>query len=139
MNETDSGLAIRKWVDRVVELLTNEGNCSVGPVMCKEDGSPLVSFEVDTFFKQQVEKVQTYHPDLIEPRTKVHDDFSIFRSLRKGSESRATEVGVPTRVIDLINRWRRTEGRKKHSMPMRDFYLDMMLVKRRYLIYSKSL
>ena len=94
---------------------------------------------MDNFFKSQVELVQTTYPDLIETKVKVHEDFSIFRSLRKGSENRATEVGVCARVIDMINRWRKAEGRKNHSMPMMDYYLDMMLVKKRYLIYSKSL
>ena len=79
------------------------------------------------------------HPELTDSQVNVEEDFSIFRSLRKGSESRAMEVGVKDREIDLINRWRKTEGRHKQSMPMRDYYLDMLLIKNRMLRYSKSL
>ena len=83
--------------------------------------------------------VQRDHPELIEESVNVQEDFSIFRSMRKGSESRATEAGVSSREIDLINRWRKIEGQGKRNLPMRDYYLDMLLVKRKYLRYSQSL
>lgn len=59
---------------------------------------------MDNFFKLQVERVQKEHPSLIENQVNLYEDFSIFRSLTKGSESRATEAGVGSREIDLINR-----------------------------------
>ena len=108
-NTTNSGIPIRKWVDRVVSLLLQESLTSVGAGVCNSDGSPITSVEVDTWFKTQVERVQGERPDLIEERVCVQDNFGIFRSMRKGSESRATEVGVGSREIDLINRWRKVE------------------------------
>ena len=137
--KTNSGILIRKWVDRMVICLKNEQHTGAGPAMCNPDGSPLSSYEVDMFFKEQVVRVQSKRPDLIESSINVYDAFGIFRSMRKGSESRATEVGVRSREIDLINWWRKTEGRKKSSMPMRDYYLDMLLIKTRYLRYTQML
>ena len=138
-NQTDSGINIRRWVDRTVKLLDREKHDGAGPAICNSDGSLLSSYEVDTFFKEQVERVQKECPHLIESVINVHEDFSIFRSLRKGSESRATEAGVSAREIDLINRWRKMENKGKRSLPMRDYYLDMLLVKKRYLHYSQCL
>lgn len=103
--------------------------------MCERDGSLITFFAVDEFYKLQVQRVQTQRPDLIDAKVNVWGDFRVFRSFQKGSESRATEAGVSIREIDLINRWRKN----KHSMPMRDYCLDMLLVKSRYLQYSKSL
>ena len=134
-NVTDSGIQIRKWVERAVVLLRHEAHEGAGPAICERDGSPVSSVAVDEFFKMQTQKVQNQKPDLIDPKVNVWEDFGIFRSFRKGSESRATEAGVSAREIDLVNRWRKN----KHSMPMRDYYLDMLLVKSRYLRYSKSL
>ena len=110
-----------------------------GPAVCNQDGSVISYNEVDLFLKEQVERVHLGHPELTDSQVNVEEDFSIFRSLRKGSESRATEVGVKDSEIDLINRWRKTEGRHKQSMRMRDYYLDMLLIKNRMLRYSKSL
>jgi len=139
VNTTSSGIQIRKWIGRVVALLKIEGLEGVGPAMCNSDGSPMSSFEVDRYFKDQLEVVQKKRPDLIESHINVHEDFGIFRSIRKGSESRATEMGVCSQEIDLINRWRKMEGSQRRNMPMRDYYLDMLLIKRRYLRYSQAL
>ena len=117
VNKSNSGLPIRLWVERVVALLKLENHVEAGPVMCNKDGSQLSSHEVDEFFKEQVERVQSQCPYLIESKVNVQEDFGIFRSMRKGSESRATEMGVCTREIDLINRWRKIESnqRKKYA------------------------
>ena len=53
--------------------------------------------------------------------------------------TQATEQGVDDRVIDLINRWRKMDANKKGSMPMRDYYLDMLLIKKIILSYSAAL
>ena len=126
-------------MDRTVRLLIRENHEGAGPAICNRDGSLIPSYKVDNFFKLQVERVQKDHPNLIESQIDVHEDFSIFRSLRKGSESRATEAGVCSREIDLINRWRKMENKGKRNLPMRDYYLDLLLVKKRYLRYSQSL
>ena len=99
----------------------------------------MSSYNVDNFSKDQVERVQRDYPNLIESKVDVLDDFSIFRFLRKGFKSRATEAGVCSREIDLINRWRKMENKGKRTLPMRDYYLDLLLVKKRLLRYSQCL
>ena len=94
---------------------------------------------MDNYFKTQVERVQIENPHLIEERVNVHDDFSIIRSIGKSSTSRAAEVGVSSRDIDLINRWRNTERQEKRNLPIRDYYLDLLLVKKKLLYYSPYL
>lgn len=43
-------------------------------------------------------------PELIEGSVDMVKSFAIFRSLRRGSQTRANEAGVDDRTIDLINR-----------------------------------
>ena len=81
VNETNSGIKIRKWVDRVAVMLAREGHTGAGPAMCERNGDPLASNDVDDFFKSQVERVQVEHPELIEDSVDVQEDFGIFRSL----------------------------------------------------------
>ena len=78
VNKTNSGIQIRKWVDRAARLLAQENHSGAGAIMCNRDGSPLASFEVDTYFKEQVEKVQEAHPELIEESVNIQEDFNIF-------------------------------------------------------------
>ena len=65
--------------------------------------------------------------------------FAIYRSLRRGSQTRATEAGVDDRTIYMIHRWRGNENRKMGAMPMRDHYLDMQLVLEKLLKYFRAL
>ena len=126
-------------MQRAVNLLVKEDLKSVGLVMCSEDGTLLSSGEIDLKFKVDLARVQEEHPELIAPHIDVHKGFGIYRSLRKGTESLATEQGVEARVIDMINRWRKMDANQKGSMPMRDYSLDMLLIKKIILSYSAAL
>ena len=46
-NCSNSGIEIRKWVDRMVELLARENHEGAGPAICYKDGSLIPSFEID--------------------------------------------------------------------------------------------
>ena len=138
-NTTSSGLQLRTWVERMVGLLERTGQTNVGPAICDKEGELLPSYLVDLEFKAQIEKVQKQRPDLIEESVDVNSVFAIYRSLRRGSQTRATEAGVDERTIDLINRWRKNEDRRMGAMPMRDHYLDMQLVLEKLLKYSRAL
>ena len=123
---------MRKWVERTAQLLIKEGHTSIGPVMCEPDGETMLSSQdVDIEFMEQLRRVQESRTDLLEETVDVFKEFGIFRSMRRASESRATEQDVEDRVIDLINRWRKMDANRKGAMAMRDYYLDMVLIKRR--------
>ena len=138
-NVTSSGIEIRTWVERMVKLLEGKGLSGVGPAICDSKGTLIPAYLVDAEFKSQIEKVKLQRPELVESSTDVGKCFAIFRSLRRGSQTRATEAGVDERTIDLIHRWRENENRRMAAMPMRDHYLDMQLVLQKLLRYSKAL
>ena len=99
----------------------------------------LKSSVINQQFWEELRRVQEQEPTLLEGGPEVLDDFNIYRSMRRGSESRATEVGIDSRVIDLINRWKTAEGNRKTFSSMRDYYLDLVLIKERLTKYSASL
>ena len=55
------------------------------------------------FHRELLAIVREQKPSLLEGGVEVIDNFNIYRSMRRGSESRAMEVGIDTRLIDLIN------------------------------------
>lgn len=79
-NVINSGIQMRKWVERAVALLKLEGHQGAGPAICESDGLPISSLVLDEFFKSQVQKVQTSKPYVIDSKVTVFDDFGIFRS-----------------------------------------------------------
>ena len=138
-NKTASGIPVRRFVDRTVALLKSENRSDVGPVMCDETGMMLRSAVVNGQFLKELARVQDQDPSLLEGGREVLEDFNIFRSMRRGSESRATEVGIDSRLIDLIHRWKTAEGNRQTFGSMRDYYLDLRLVREKLTKYSASL
>jgi hypothetical protein len=71
----------------------------------------------------------------------VGDHYSIFRSLRKGSTARATNMNVNETVIDLHNRWRSLErtGGQCSTRSMRAYYSDLRTTIHARLTYSRAL
>ena len=141
-NKSISGIDFRLWLERLVWLLVREEkNMQAGPAFCDEQGNMLRSFTLNAEFHQALSKVQTKRPDLIPQDLEVEEHYGIFRSLRRGSLTRATEQGIKGPDLDMINRWRKfeaNEGMRPH-MSMREHYLEIKLILKRTLAYSKVL
>ena len=86
-------------------------------------------------------QVQGKRPDLIPAGVNIEESYGTFRSLRRGSLTCATEEGVEGPELDLINRWRKFEnsGGSKPHLSMREHYLEVKLVLKHTLTYSKAL
>jgi hypothetical protein len=71
----------------------------------------------------------------------VSEKFHVFRSFRRGSESRAVAMNVSKGDRYVVNRWRMTEtagaGRASHTMDQH--YIDITLVAPSFLRYTKSM
>ena len=138
--KTKSGFEVRKWVERISEILVEENHFS-GPAFCHKDGSCIKALEVDTEFHRQLEKIQVSHPRLIEPKLDVTEWFSIYRSLRRGSTARADELDISDTVTNLHNRWRKTEFLKgsRTTSSMREYYTSLRLSRKVRLKYTQNL
>jgi hypothetical protein len=141
---TASGIGIGKWVARLVRVLKAEGRNDrkrPGPAFCDEQGHVLSYGYVNDLFHEEVIKVQESHTELIARDVSVADTYNIYRSLRRGATSRATELNYSETLINLNNRWRTTQSNKGTGgiKKMSQLYVEMSLVTESLLQFSKSL
>ena len=141
-NKTKSGINVRLWMERLVWLLVKEGRQnSAGPAFCNEDGTMMRAYQFNGEFHLALREVQIQRPDLLPEGTDIEGSYGTFRSLRRGSLTRATEQGIDGPDLDMVNRWRKFEDSKgsRPHMSMREHYLEIKLVLKRALVYSKAL
>ena len=141
-NTSKSGLNFRLWLERVTAVLKLENkHMKAGPAFCNEDGTMMRSYEMDEELYTGLRKVQQERPDLLPVDVEVEKLYGTFRSLRRGSLTIATEEGIKGVDLELINRWRMFESGKggRPHMSMRQHYLEIKLVLKRTLAYSKAL
>ena len=140
VDKTNSGIEVRKWVERLALYLKNENRLS-GPAFCHPNGSSYTSVEMNDHFHTLLEDVQSFREDLLPTSVDIHEDYNIFRSLRRGSTARATDMRVPKTVIELHNRWKTIENSKgqRSQNSMSDYYTDLRLTSNIRLQYTRAL
>ena len=88
--------------------------------------------ELDEIFHELLWKVfqkdETLFDADIKTRADIEKWFSVFRSIRRTSDSKALAEGVSADDIDAVNRWslkERAKGRKVTGRKLRHYYADM--------------
>lgn len=141
---TRSGIRINYWVENLVALLKDERrdrDHEPGPAFCDERGYALSYSFLNNLFHEELLKVQELESDLIPSEISVSEVYNLFRSLRRGATSRATELGYSETIINLNNRWRTTQSNKGIGgiKKMSQLYVELNLVKEGLLRFSASL
>ena len=141
-NKTQSGIPVRKWTERLVNLMIQEKkDSSVGPAFCDESGFALNSSYFDEHLHRMLGIIQTKFPELVDPGVQVTERFYIYRSFRRGSNTRAREMKVDSEVVDLNNRWRKVQMKSggKPRVTMAALYLELTQVLGSQTEYSKAM
>jgi hypothetical protein len=141
---TASGIPIGKWVDQLVKILEAEGRNVVakpGPAFCDECGFVLTTSQMNEWFHDELIKVQDAHSELIQNEVDVTETYNIYRSLRRGATSRASELNYSETMINLNNRWRSTQTNKGKGglKKMSQLYVEISLILKNLLAFSASL
>ena len=139
---TASGIRNRELLEDMVEVLVQEGLSGIpGPAYCDSKGKAMSYKEMNTEFHSALRKVQKERPDLISDDVEVEEVYNIYRSLRRGATSRATELGYDGAVIDMNNRWRKVQLSKgaRPTFKMRELYVELKLVLPSLLRFSSNL
>ena len=86
------------------------------------------------------EEGKTFPPE-IKTVEDITDRFSVFRSLRRASDTRALNQGVSEADIDIVNRWKKVErGKGKKSLgSMRQHYAEFTHLVKPFLRYTKAM
>ncbi len=139
---TTSGLPVRKWTDRLANVLKAEGRHigSPGPAICRDNGFVISYSEMNYLFHKELEGVQQRRRDLIPSDVDVAEHWNIYRSIRRGATVRATELKFGETCIDMNNRWRKSQTvRRRPNLKMREIYLDIKCTINTHLGFSEKL
>jgi hypothetical protein len=138
--ESRSGIVGGVWADRVVEV-NRRNNRSKGHAFTKGRARQAKIADFEDEFINRLEGLKLVRPGLFEPGVDVAAACSLFRSLRRGSNTEAIRNKVATAIIDLNNRWRKFErarGRQP-SLSMQQHCTQMQGTLAALWEYSRSL
>jgi hypothetical protein len=138
--ESWSGIVGGVWADRVVEV--NQRNHRIkGYVFTKGRARQAKIADFEDEFINRLESLQLIRPGLFEPGIDIAVAYSLFRSLRRGSNTEAIRNKVDSTVIDLNNRWRKFERARGRmpSLSMQQHYTQMQGMLPALWEYSRSL
>jgi hypothetical protein len=104
---TKSGVDIRLWMFRTMSGLEKFG-VTTGPMFRTGSGSKRASTaDLDIRLHAVATRVQKRWPNLIPDDIEVTDQYSVYRSLRRGATAEAQNARIPQEVIEANNRWRK--------------------------------
>lgn len=138
--QTNSGLPLRRWVERLVLVREQEGKRQ-GPAFCDAAGEIAGSYVYESAIIARLVVVQEKFPDIIGPDVDLPEDFGISRSFRQGSTSTTRARGIDNKQVELIHRWRKFEqarGRRP-ALPMKEHFSDIKILIPKLVKYSQGL
>jgi hypothetical protein len=118
---------------------------SKGPVFITEEGNQSSTAEMNDLFVELMTEIFDENRDLFEVDIRTTHDISekynVFRSFRRGSESRAVAQKVSEADRYIVHRWRKKEsaGQNKTSHPIDQMYVDISLVKDSFMRYTQAM
>ena len=137
---TNAGRPIQLWFHRLLKLLGKEGKVD-GPMFTNANGKRLSISEMDEFLHAVLCSVQQKFPNIIGDQIPVREEFSVYRSLRRGATSEAQNAAIPKEVIESNNRWRKFSRAKGMTpgMSMMERYSDAKVAVPSLIRFSKDL
>jgi hypothetical protein len=137
---TKSGRKIQLWFARMIKLLADEERYE-GPMFSNKAGKRMSISEMDEFLHAVLIGVQKNYTNVIGDSIKIHEEFSAYRSLRRGATSEAQNVGIPKEVIESNNRWRKFSRAKGMTpgMSMMERYSDAKVAVPSLIRFSSEL
>lgn len=138
--ETNSGLQVKVWLLRLVEVREAAYQLQ-GPAFQTKDGNILSSQEMEGAIAERLQIVKHTRPGVIPAEIDCYENFGISRSFRRGATSAARARGVMDRQVELVNRWRKFEGAKgrRPVLPMHEHYSDIQVLIPEMIKFSQAL
>jgi hypothetical protein len=144
-NTTDSGIQVKTWIRRLLAVHESRSR-SKGPVFINSKGAQSTTSEMNTMFIEclselfEENKPGRFGID-IHTTEDVANKYHVFRSFRRGSESRAVAMKVDEADRYVVNRWRKKEAagvnRVNHSIGQH--YVDITQVSPSFLRYTQAM
>ena len=141
---TGSGIKARLWMHRVISVHRSHQRVS-GPAFVNNAGQQSSTAEMNDLFLEALVEIYERRPDLfgydVESAADLQDKFNVFRSFRRGSESRAVGMKVSEADRYVVNRWKRKEsaGANRVGHSIDQHYVDVALVNDSFLRYTEAM
>ena len=141
---TQSGINIRGWIHRVLAVNQVLGRVS-GPAFCDDNGVVSKAKDMDETLHQLLGEIFCENPDCFQADIKsiadIEDQCSVFRSLRRGSDSHAIAMKVAEADIKVVNRWSKKEaaGASKMSLDMTQHHADIHVLLPAFMRYTGAM
>jgi hypothetical protein len=143
-SKTRSGINVRGWVRRVIVVNQQSGR-ETGPAFCDDNGVVLKSRDMNEVLHDLLGEIFVEHPALfqsdIQSFSDIEDKYSVYRSFRRGSDSLAIAMKVPSEDIKVVNRWSKKEasGTSKPSMDMTQYYAEIHILLPSFMRYTGAM
>ena len=120
--KSNSGFQPRQWLEWLVQAKEADGIVK-DPAFSNAEGFVLYQRPFNTELLEQLEWTKENYPSLFTEDLDL-ERIRSSRSFRKGSISRAQDLGLSQSIIDANNRWRAYEKAKgsKPQLALRDHY-----------------
>ncbi|KAI2498449.1 hypothetical protein MHU86_16033 [Fragilaria crotonensis] len=141
---TESGIQVKTWIRRLMAVHRAKGRV-VGPMFINDRGVQSSTYEMNSLLIECLTDILEQSPTLFGSDVKTAEDlvdkYHVFRSFRRGSESRAVAMKVSDADRYVVNRWRRKEiaGASRVNHPIDQHYVDVSLVSLSFLRYTKAM
>ena len=136
-DKSRSNIPFRLWIERLLHRRMNLQQRTNGWLFCKKDGTRQKFAAYDEDFRQLIVRAREKYPRALPAAVDVND-FSLWRSLRRGAVLETINQDVSEKVIELINRWKAARG-SLPGLPMRQVYTQVRSTVPTMLLYSKAL
>ena len=144
VNITESGFYVNQWVHRILTVHRYQFR-SKGPAFINSEENQSTTSEMNELFLEVLSDIFETQPDLFAPDIKntadLGDKYNVFRSFRRGSESRAVAQKVSEADRYIVHRWKRKEnaGANRVNHPLDQHYVDISLVTDSFLRYMQAM
>ena len=101
----------------------------------------LTVAKMNVGFHELLRRVQQRRPDLIKPDVDVEEEYSVRRSLRRGSNTQSLNVTGDTALAEAMCRWRKVERArgKQPAYTIIETYTECRLAMNYLLKYYRPL
>ncbi len=139
-NKTRSNIPFCLWMERIMRRRVNHQHRTKVWLFETKTGARAKFGKYDPTFRSLVTLARATNSRLAASAIKP-DDFSLWRSPRRGAVLETTQQGVDSKVMELINMWRSKEAAKGSTpnLPMRQVYTKVKSTLLTMMQYSCAL
>lgn len=141
---TGSGLRVKRWMELAMAV-HRRARRTVGPLFANERGYQSTTTDMNDLFIEILGEIYEECPKMfgydITQLSDLSDKYNVFRSFRRGSESRAVAMKVSEADRYVVNRWKKKEraGTKKVAHSIDQHYVDVAMVKDSFVRYTMAM